>query len=245
MNSEGAFDMEVDESNGIALEMMDLVEDECIEHAFLDFMYMELVMEEVRVEPGEGLSGDEEWIAHTELDEILGLSRVGCHEDMVDGVRDDSGGGRIDKCSRKAYYGEGTWWLDRWLQGRPDTVAKDIMKLGHGDKNTLASDLLSIRIVQPRVNKSISPVILTTNNDINVYCSGPVKRPWSSRTGRWWPRSGQSWTDRGPWRSTSRAATRLRTLKTLCHSSGRSQVKEKSKSLCTSKSERVARDMPK
>ena len=148
------------------------------QHAFSDFMHIELGMEEVRVEPGEGLSGDEEWIAHAELDEILGLSRVGCHENMVDGVRDDSGSGRIDKCSRKAYYGEGTWWLDRWLQGRPEMVAKDIMKLGHGDKNTLASDLLSIRIVQPRVNKSISPVILTTNIDINVYCL-PVKRPWS------------------------------------------------------------------
>ena len=47
-------DME-DESNGIALEMMDLVDDECVEHVFLDFMHMELGMEEVRVEPGEGV----------------------------------------------------------------------------------------------------------------------------------------------------------------------------------------------
>ena len=54
-DSERAIRMEVGDSNCIALEMMDLVEDECVEHAFLDFMHMELGMEEVRVEPGEGV----------------------------------------------------------------------------------------------------------------------------------------------------------------------------------------------
>ena len=214
-DSERAIRMEVGDSNCIALEMMDLVEDECVEHAFLDFMHMELGMEEVKVEPR--FSGDEELVAHAELDEILGLAPDRCHEYMVTEVRDEHGDGgvRIDKCRKEAYYGGGTWWLDRWLEERPEMIATEFRKLGHGDKNTLASNLLSIRIVQPRVKKSMSPspVVLTPNLDINAYCSGPAKRTWSGRTGRWWPGSGQCWTSRGPWRSTNRAATRLRTLK--------------------------------
>ena len=206
VDSERAIEMEVDEPNGMDLGMMEVVEDECVEHAFLDFLHMELGMDEVRVEPGEGFRGDEEWAAHAELDEILGLSGGRCQDDMGTEVR-------IDKCNREAYYGGGTWWLDRWLQGRPEIIATSARKLSHGEKNTLASELLAIQIVQPREKKSMSPIVLTPNDDINVDCSGPAKRPWSGRTGRWWPGSGQSRTTRAPWRSTSRAATRLRALR--------------------------------
>ena len=69
-----------------------------------------------------------------EPDEMLCLTRERCQEDMVTGVKDDSGGVMNDRCSKGAYYGGGTWWLDRWLLGRSDIVATHVREWDCGGK---------------------------------------------------------------------------------------------------------------
>ena len=195
---------------------VDLVEDECVEHAFLDFIGMELGLDEVIVEPGQGFSGKEEWLAHAELEKMLCLIQRGYHEDIVVGVEGDHGGVIEDRCSTGAYYDGGTWWLDRWLLGRSENIATHVSKEGHGKSNAMAADrqtnLLSVRVVQP--NQYNMGMVVTNTSMINKnYCSGYYKRCRSMRTGRWWPSSGGSWPTRCPWKSTSQAASRLRGLK--------------------------------
>ena len=71
---------------------MELVEDEVIEHAFLDFMKMELGLEIVLLEPGTLFTEDEEIKAHAELDSILDCVHRGSQDDMEIGDQDDTGG---------------------------------------------------------------------------------------------------------------------------------------------------------
>ena len=96
------------------------------------------------------------------------------------GIKDDSGGVMNDRCSKGAYYGGGTWWLDRWLLGRSDIVVTHVRGWDCRENGTLAVDretnLLTLRIVQPSWNKNIGSGVPTPNIDNDINCSGPGKR---------------------------------------------------------------------
>ena len=94
---------------------MELVEDEAVEHAYLDFMEMELGLDNALVVSGSGFECEEEGTAHAEIDSWLDyLQNRSQGEDCGGGDQEDVVGVVVDKYSSVAYYGGGTWWLDRW-----------------------------------------------------------------------------------------------------------------------------------
>ena len=159
-----------------------LVEDEVIEHAFLDFMKLEFGLENFKVETGAVFDEDEEMSAHAELDRMLFFVQKESQEDMEVGDQDDPGGVLTDNCNRKAYKDGGTWWLDRWLIGRSDQVATHVSSGGCGKNMAMAvccgsrqPNLLSARIVQPRLS-NMGLVGQNHNMSCINNCSGYPKR---------------------------------------------------------------------
>ena len=63
--------------------------------------------------------GSVEFEAHDELDSILDSMKI--QDDRKQEGYEMEHGTSTDLCSRKAYYGGGTWWLDRWI--RPSASA--------------------------------------------------------------------------------------------------------------------------
>ena len=94
----------------------EVVEMEVVEHAHLDFMTLELGLDEVHyMECGEKFLGNEELIAHEEMDRLLSsLQDVEQSDEQAGvnlvrvGVSEDRDGDGIDK---EAYFGAGSWWM--------------------------------------------------------------------------------------------------------------------------------------
>ena len=163
----------------------EVVEMEVVEHAHLDFLTLELGLDEVHMECGEKFLGNEELIAHEEMDRLLSslqdveqsAEQAGVNEDRV-GVSEDRDGDGIDK---EAYFGAGSWWMDRWIPAKTGNV-------------------------------SLGPAGIVGNyNDIS--CSGHLKRKSRTRSGCWWPGAGSTASTRRPWQTTSGARSRLSKMK--------------------------------
>ena len=93
----------------------DEVMEEIVEHAFLDFMEIDLGMETKMTETP-GFEEDEEMAAHVELDLLLdSLEPSRKNEDRME-TEDEVIDVDDDKCDKTAYCGQGPWLLDRWLR---------------------------------------------------------------------------------------------------------------------------------
>ena len=194
---------------------MELVEDEAVEHAYLDFMEMELGLDNALVVSGSGFECEEEGTAHAEIDSWLDyLQNRSQGEDCGGGDQEDVVGVLVDKYSSVAYYGGGTWWLDRWRLVTSEKGAKHVKRGGHGKNVAMGvCSILSAHVVRP--SQKSDPAVQCTNMLNNFECSGHLKRKLSGRSGRWWPSSGWSTTltpTRRPWRSTRLASLRLRNM---------------------------------
>ena len=115
-------DMEI--SRDVDMTVIDLagevVEMEVIEHARLNFLSLELGLEEVPmdVDGGGKFVDNEEVAAHEELDRLLsGQTEV--KDDRYGVLGNDSGlrANDGDLCDSQAYFGGGTWWQRTMLQG--------------------------------------------------------------------------------------------------------------------------------
>ena len=71
-------------------------------------------------ETGSGFRWQEEIAAHDELDCILDELSTRKQEGRKDDGQENKPD-TVDLCSRSAYFGKGTWWLDRWL-GRGSAI---------------------------------------------------------------------------------------------------------------------------
>ena len=194
---------------------MDIVEHEVVEHAYLDIMKMELGLDKDCSKVTWSLGYKEEKDAHEELDDWL--------EDLAGSRSQEEGCHGVTKeelCSRKAYYEEGTWFLNRWVE-KTSTKCPPTNNMIRG-KNVAVGicgvSILSVRIVQATrktTNKRLPSENIKLNNVLNnILCSGSGKRKVSGRSGRWCPTSGgRSGTTRSPWRSTTSARHRLQNLR--------------------------------
>ena len=79
---------------------MELVEDEAIEHAYLDFMEMELGLENDWVESLSGFKHEEEMTAHAEMDEWLNHLQSRSQEEDYVGAQEDVAGVIMEKRNR-------------------------------------------------------------------------------------------------------------------------------------------------
>jgi hypothetical protein len=213
----------------------EVVEMEVVEHAFLDFLTLELGLDEVTVEYGTTMFvKDEEKTAHNELDKLIGrLQGVDQDEDQTE-VRDDytevrldNAGDQEDLCSQDAYYGGGSWWQDRWLPARAGNVSwQPTSVVGHGKNVAVTACSVYEHIVRPKRilcqsnkqtnwqdNFAISDVNFTISDVTNISCAGQLKRKSSLRSGCWWPGAGSTASTRRPWQTTSGARSRLSKMK--------------------------------
>ena len=76
-----------------------------------DHMDLNIVIDIGTKESGSGFRGQEESAAHEELDIILEELSTSKQEDRKDGQEKEPA--TVDFCSSSAYFGGGTWWLDR------------------------------------------------------------------------------------------------------------------------------------
>ena len=133
-------------------------------------------------------------------------------------MMEDVAGVIVDKCNSKAYYGAGTWWIDRWQTRTSENIATPAIKHGHGENEAMAvCSILSEHIVRTSQNTVSSGKSNEMLN--NIICSGHLKRKLSGRSGRWWPSSGWSTSptpSRRPWRSTRLARARLLKVAESC-----------------------------
>ena len=191
------------------------VEMEAVEHAYLDFMVMELGLESNTVLSDWMFNRKEENNAHTELDELWkelsGKSlEVEYHGVLNDIDKEERAGHGEDLCDKDAYFNGGMWWIDRWVRTSGTSVNKSAVKVGHGKNKAVGiytEHLLHGHIVRP---KSYNVLAINTTNEIrHIPCTGTLKRRWTGRSGSWWPSSGSSWTtQRSSWRSTRLARVR-------------------------------------
>ena len=193
---------------------------EVLEHAFLEFMEIDLGLGSGN-QVTSGLEFTDEQEAHEEVDrllDVLGLGRS--KEDTLE----LSAGVKEELCNKEAYYEKGTWWLNRWIlpkKRKPQTTSAK--QEGHGKNVAMgisAHNLLSSRVVcgilpvlksdtrEMPYQGTISPDITSMNKylDINIINSG--KRKSSRRAGTWWPSS--TWTggtSRTMWRAGRRSSS--------------------------------------
>ena len=183
--------------------MTDQVESEMMEHAYLDFLDLDLGLDFSNMNYGQRFVKDEEKEAHMELDIWLEDHEVsrrqedgGQEERMKLELRIPDG----DLCNSGAYFGEGTWWIDRWVLKMDKGVATDSAKTeGSGKKLAMGICAWS--------KKSFA------DGESTPVCSG-TKRKRSGRDRRWGLSMGSCpSTSRSPWRSTATARSRLARLR--------------------------------
>ena len=130
MKSQGGED-EIPLSELMVLDGLDQpwVEDEVIEHAHLDFVAMDLDIVLDDLDDGEKFQEGEEELAHMELDTIMvrlcGRGKDDRKQNNLEKTQDD----QEDIFNWMAYYGGGTWWLDRWIT-IPEQIVSNISTTG-------------------------------------------------------------------------------------------------------------------
>ena len=198
---------------GIRNQQDDIVESEVLEHAYLDFLGMDLgIGMNCDNTAGSGFSGQEESEAHEELDSILDSIKPGFKRKQE--VQEMESGTSTDLCNSLAYYGGGTWWLDRWLSRSSacgaigNTLHDEPSKLLNKQTNW---NIISVHIVRPVSQTGVQNYQDTIKNNFNNISSpsaGTRKRRWRTRAGSWLLGSGWR-APRSPWRSTTLVKSRL------------------------------------
>ena len=112
-----------------------------VEHAYLDFMVMELGLESNAVVSDWKFNRKEENISHTELDELWkelsGKSlEVEYHGVLNDMDKEERAGQGEDLCGKDVYFNGGMWWIDRWVRTSGTSVNKFSSKSGPWEKQS-------------------------------------------------------------------------------------------------------------